>query len=162
MGLVRFHDTFGLTNGPATFQNFINDTFLEYIDEFLIAYLDDLFVYSETMTDHRKHVRKVLQKLREAGIQADVDKCEFHVTETKFLGVVVGRNGIKMDPTKIEAVVEWAIPRHLKQVQAFLGFINFYRRFIKDFSKIAKPLVHLTRKTNHSIGPQPAKQLFPN
>ena len=137
---------FGLTNGPATFQNFINDTFLEYLDEFLIAYLDDLLVYSETMTDHRKHVRKVLQKLREAGIQADVDKCEFHVTETKFLGVVVGRNGIKMDPTKIEAVVEWAIPRHLKQVQAFLGFINFYRRFIKDFSKIAKPLVHLTRK----------------
>ena len=64
---------FGLTNGPATFQNFINDTFLEYPDEFLIAYLDDLLVYSETMTDHRKHVRKVLQKLREAGIQADVD-----------------------------------------------------------------------------------------
>lgn len=137
---------FGLTNGPATFQNFINDTFMEYLDEFVVAYLDDILVYSNSLEEHREHVKKVLQKLRDAGIQADIDKCEFHTAETKFLGVIVGRNGIRMDPEKIAAIVEWATPTHLKQVQAFLGFINFYRRFIKNFSRVARPLAQLTKK----------------
>jgi transposase InsO family protein len=137
---------FGLTGGPATFQQFVNDNFLDFLDEFLVAYLDDLVIYSDNLQDHQKHVKKVLQRLREIGLQADIDKCEFHVFETKFLGLIVGRDGVRMDPAKIQAIVEWATPRHLKEVQAFLGFINFYRRFIEGFSKLAKPLVNLTKK----------------
>lgn len=127
---------------------------MEYLDEFVVAYLDDILIYSQNKKEHKEHVRKVLQKLRDAGIQADVDKCEFNVSETKFLGVIVGVNGIRMDPEKIQAIVEWATPMHLKQVQAFLGFINFYRRFIRGFSKLAKPLVKLT-KMPYSNGQQP-------
>ena len=96
----------GLTNGPATFQNFMNDTLMKYLDKFVIAYLDDILIYSKNMKEHREHVRKVLQKLREAGIQADIDKCEFHKLKTKFLGVIVGRDEIKMDSKKIQAIVE--------------------------------------------------------
>jgi transposase InsO family protein len=137
---------FGLTGGPSTFQQFINDSFLEWLDAFIVAYLDDLVIYSDNLKEHQEHVRKVLQRLREIGLQADIDKCEFHVPETKFLGMIIGRDGIRMDPAKIKAIVEWTNPRHLKEVQAFLGFINFYRRFIEGFSKLAKPLVNLTRK----------------
>jgi hypothetical protein len=124
----------------------MNDTLMDYLDEFVIAYLNDIIVYSNSKKEHIKHVRKILQRLREAEIQADVDKCEFHTTETKFLGMIVGRDGIKMDPEKVRAIIEWGTPNHLKEVQAFLGFVNFYRRFIKDFSKVAKPLIKLTRK----------------
>lgn len=137
---------FGLTNGPSTFQNFMNDTLMDYLDEFVVAYLDDILIYSNNKKEHTRHVRRVLQRLREAGIQADVDKCEFHMKETKFLGMIVGRDGIRMDPEKVEAVVEWNTPTQLREMQAFLKFINFYKKFIKDFSKIAKPLVNLTRK----------------
>lgn len=137
---------FGLTNGPASFQHFINDVCMEYLDEFLVAYLDDLLIYSNSLKEHKQQVRKVLLKLREAGIYADIDKCEFHVLETKFLGVIVGKDGIRMDPAKVKIIHEWMTPQHLKQVQAFLGFVNFYRRFIRGFSKVAKPLIKLTRK----------------
>lgn len=137
---------FGLTNGPSTFQNFMNDTLMDYLDDFVVAYLDDILIYSNSMKEHKKHVRKVLQKLRDAGIQADIDKCEFHKTETKFLGVLVGRDGIRMDPVKIAAIVAWETPTNLQQVQSFLGFVNFYRRFIRGFSKVAKVLTKLTRK----------------
>lgn len=137
---------FGLTNGPSTFQNFMNDTLMDFLDNFVVAYLDDILVYSENEKDHIKHVKMVLQRLREAGIQADIDKCEFHKQETKFLGLIVGRNGIRMDPEKIKAIVEWETPTHLKEVQAFLGFVNFYRRFVKKFSRVARPLTRLTKK----------------
>ncbi len=86
-----------------------------------------------------EHVNKVLAKLRKAGLQVDIDKSEFHVTETKFLGLIISVDGIKMDPAKIQTIVEWEEPKTLKQVQAFLGFRNFYRRFIRNFAKIAKP-----------------------
>lgn len=137
---------FGLTNGPASWQRFMNDTFFQFLDDFCSVYLDDILIYSKTYEEHVEHVNKVLARLREAGLQVDIDKSEFHVTETKFLGLVISVDGIKMDPAKIQTIVEWEEPKTLKQVQAFLGFCNFYRRFIRNFSKIAKPLVRLTRK----------------
>jgi hypothetical protein len=92
---------FGLTGAPATFQRYINDTLRDYLDIFCTAYLDDILVYSQTRSEHTQHVRKVLQKLREAGLFAKLAKCEFAVHETKFLGLIVGRDGIKMDPEKV-------------------------------------------------------------
>jgi transposase InsO family protein len=137
---------FGLTGAPATFQRYINDTLREYLDVFCTAYLDDILIYSRTRSDHINHVRLVLGRLREAGLFAKIEKCEFLVHETKFLGIIVGRDGICMDPDKVKTIVEWQTPSCVTDVQAFIGFGNFYRRFIKDFSKIITPLVALTRK----------------
>ncbi|TQV90502.1 retrovirus polyprotein [Cordyceps javanica] len=137
---------FGLTNGPASFQHFVNDALREYLDIFCTAYLDDILIYSNNLKEHKKHVKQVLQRLREFGLQADIAKCEFHVQEVKYLGLIVGTEGIRMDPAKVSAVVHWPTPKNVKDVQSFLGFANFYRRFIRDFASKANPLTRLTKK----------------
>jgi predicted aspartyl protease len=137
---------FGLTGAPATFQRFINDTLREYLDIFCTAYLDDILIYSTDRAQHERHVRQVLQRLRDAGLYAKIQKCEFFMEETTFLGIIVGKNGLRMDPEKIQTIVQWPAPSCLKDVQAFIGFGNFYRRFIRGFSKIISPLVRLTMK----------------
>ena len=137
---------FGLCNGPASWQHLINDTLFDFLHRFVQAYLDDILIYSKTLKEHRFHVRQVLQRLREAGLQADIDKCEFHVQETRFLGLIVSTEGIRMDPQKIQTILDWAQPTSLHHVRSFLGFCNFYRRFIRDFSKLAKPFTGLTKK----------------
>lgn len=136
----------GLTGGPASWQQFINDVLWEYLNKFCTAYLDDILIYSNNLKEHKEYVRLVLAKWREFGIQADVDKCEFHVTETKYLGLIISTEGIRMDPTKIEAIKQWDTPTCVQEVRSFVGFCNFYRRFIRNFSKIAGPLNSLTKK----------------
>lgn len=137
---------FGLTNGPSTFQRFINNTLMGYLDDFCSAYIDDILIFSDNLHEHKEHVRKVLERLREAGLQADVDKCEFHVTSTKFLGFIIGTEGIAVDPSKIAAVRDWAVPTTVKGVQSFLGFCNFYRRFVREYGRTTRPLTALTKK----------------
>lgn len=137
---------FGLTNGPASFQHYVNDALREYLDIFCTAYLDDILIYSNSLEEHQRHVKQVLQRLREFGLQADIAKCEFHVQEVQYLGLVVSTNGIQMDPRKVSAVVHWPTPKNVKDVQSFLGFANFYRRFIRDFATKASPLTKLTKK----------------
>jgi hypothetical protein len=117
---------------------------MNYLDEFVVAYLNDIIVYSNSKKKHIQHVRKILQRLRETNIQADVDKCEFHITETKFLEMIVRRDDIKIE--KVKTIVKWEKSTHLKEVQAFLKFVNFYKRFIKKFFKIAKSFVKLIKK----------------
>ena len=137
---------FGLCNRPASWQHLINNTLFDFLHRFVQAYLDDIFIYSKTLKDHRSHVRQVLERLREVGIQADVDKCEFHVQKTKFLGLIISTEGIQMDPLKVSTILDWAQPTSLRHIRSFLGFCNFYRRFIRDFSKLAKPLTGLIKK----------------
>ncbi|KAA8631075.1 hypothetical protein SMACR_09594 [Sordaria macrospora] len=137
---------FGLTGGPSSFQRFINEVLMGYLDNFCSAYIDDILIYSNDQEDHDKHVDMVLRRLEEAGLQADIKKCAFSVTKTKFLGFIIGTDGISVDPEKVAAVKEWKVPNTVKSVQEFLGFCNFYRKFIKDFSRIAKPLTNLTKK----------------
>jgi RNase H-like domain found in reverse transcriptase/Reverse transcriptase (RNA-dependent DNA polymerase)/Integrase zinc binding domain/Chromo (CHRromatin Organisation MOdifier) domain len=137
---------FGLTNAPASFQRLVNNVLHEYLDIFAVAYLDDILIYSKTKEEHTKHVLKVLAKLAERKLLLDPEKCEFYKEEVTFLGFMCGRNGIRMDPAKIEAVTNWKEPTTVKEVQAFLGFANFYRRFIKGFSAVTQPLTMLTRK----------------
>jgi len=137
---------FGLTNAPASFQNLINDTFRPFLDQFVVAYLDDILIYSDTKEEHDKHVRQVLDKMREVKLFAKAEKCSFYSDRTEYLGFVIDREGVKMDPEKADAVRDWPIPTNLKQVQSFLGFTNFYRRFIKDYSTIATPLTRFTKK----------------
>ncbi len=138
--------SFELINESFTFQNFMNDTLMNYLEEFVVAYLDDIIVYNNNKKKHIQHVRKILQRLRETNIQIDVNKCEFHIIETKFLDMIINRDEIKINFEKIKAIVEWDTSNHLKEIQTFLKFVNFYRRFIKHFSTIVKSLIRLTRK----------------
>jgi hypothetical protein len=137
---------FELINESSTFQNFMNDILMNYLNEFVITYLNDIIVYNNSKKEHVQHVRKILQRLREANIQANVDKCEFHIIETKFLNMIVNRDDIKINFEKIKAIVEWEQFTHLKEIQAFLKFVNFYKRFIKNFFQIVKSLVKFIRK----------------
>jgi hypothetical protein len=137
---------FGLTNAPATFQHFINDVLRNYLDVFCSAYLDDIIIYSETLEEHRSHVKAILDALKSAGINLNPVKCHFHVKETKYLGLIISPDGISMDPAKLSAISDWESPKSVKDVQIFLGFANFYRRFILGYSKIVAPLTALTKK----------------
>jgi len=137
---------FGLTNAPADFQRFINETLAPFLDHFTSAYLDDIFIYSDTMEEHTRHVHRVLERLTDASLHLKPEKCEFHKTEVKYLGLIIGVDGIKMDPSKVETVKAWPPPENLRDVRALLGFVNFYCRFVKGYSKVVEPLTQLTRK----------------
>lgn len=139
---------FGLVNAPSTFQKYINWAIREFLDEFASAYLDDVLIFTTgSLAKHRKHVSLVLDRLQKAGIYLDIDKCEFEVQSTKYLGFIIDAGkGIRMDPEKIKAIEQWEAPTTVRAVRGFIGFANFYRRFIKDFSKTAAPLIELTKK----------------
>ena len=137
---------FGLANAPSSFQNFINDVLQGMLDDFCTAYIDDILIYSNSKKEYQAHVRKVLAALQKAGLQADIDKCEFHVTEISYLGLIISTEGIRMDPKKVEAVQNWETPTCVKDVQAFIGFANFYRRFIRAFSDIVRPMINAIKK----------------
>lgn len=137
---------FGLTNAPATFQAFINNVLRQHLDVFVTVYLDDILVYSKTKEEHVKHVRLVLKALQQARLRLKPKKCEFHVQEVQFLGYIITRNGLKMDQSKVTAVTSWPTPTSVKEVQSFLGFANFYRRFINGYSRITTPLTSMTKK----------------
>ena len=117
-----------------------------YLNKFCIAYLDDILIYSSNLKEYKDHVRLVLAKLREFEIQANVDKCKFHVIETKYLRLIINTKGIKMDPAKIEAIRQYDTPTCIQEVCSFVRFCNFYRQFIRNFSNIAGPLNALTKK----------------
>jgi hypothetical protein len=151
---------FGLTNAPASFQGLINDTLKDFLDDFAVAYLDDILIFSKTYKEHVEHVKKVLQRLREKQLPIKLSKCEFHKDRIAFLGYIVSTEGLAPDPKKVEAVKDWPEPTNVKEVQAALGFMNYYRKFIKGFSSIAAPLSALTKKdTPFEFGPK-CKEAF--
>jgi hypothetical protein len=142
--LVMF---FGLCNSPATFQTMMNDLFRELIEEGVVAiYMDDILIFSKTLEEHRQVVNRVLQILQNNKLYLKPDKCIFEVNKVEFLGLILSENQVEMDPIKIEGVRNWPAPKNVKEVQSFLGFVNFYRRFIEGFSHVARPLHDLTRK----------------
>ena len=137
---------FGLTNAPASFQELINDTLREYLDIFVVAYLDDILIFSKTYKEHVGHVKKVLTNLREKDLPIKLSKCEFHKHAIGFLGYRVSDQGIGPDPDKVKSIQEWPEPTDVKGVQALLGILNYYRRMIQGFSHLAGPLTALTKK----------------
>lgn len=153
---------FGLANAPSTFQRYINWALRDYLDNFCSAYVDDILIYSEgSKSHHQDLVRKVLQRLRDAGLQIDIDKCEFEVKSTKYLGFIIeAGQGVRMDPEKVRAIQEWEAPVSVKGVQSFLGFANFYRRFIKSYSQLTKPMTDLVRKDQKFVWTDDAEQAF--
>jgi hypothetical protein len=151
---------FGLTNAPAIFQHLMNDIFREYMDEFVVLYLDDILIFSKNQEDCDKHLRLVLAKLREHGLYTKLEKCEFDKSLVEFLGYVISSDGVSMDKSKVKTIQCWATPSSVKDVQRFLGFANFYRQFIKGYSKITTPLTALTCKDNPSRGIQRPRLLL--
>src|SRR5579862_2589260 len=137
---------FGLCNVSGTFQHYMNDTFREFLNEFLVVYLDDLLVYSSTLKEYKEHIQRVLARLQEAGLFLKLSKCELHMREVEFLGFIIEKHGVRMDSGKVEAVMSWLTPKSPHDVRMFLGLANFYRRFIKDFSWLAMPLTRLLTK----------------
>ncbi|XP_075481145.1 uncharacterized protein LOC142521857 [Primulina tabacum] len=139
--------SFGLTNAPSVFMDLMNRVFNPYLDSFVIVFIDDILIYSKTRDLHREHLRIVLQQLRDNQLYAKFKMCEFWLEQVAFLGHIVSKEGIAVDPAKIEAVKKWPIPLTFSEVRSFLGLAGYYRRFIADFSKIALPLTTLTRMT---------------
>lgn len=138
---------FGLTNAPATFMHLMHQTFRPFLDDFVIVFLDDILIFSKTREEHEEHVRKVLQMLRQEKLFAKESKCELFRTEVEFLGHIVGRDGVRMMEDKVKAVQEWPTPTRVSHVRSFLGTAGYYRRFIRDFSKISTPLSNLTKES---------------
>jgi hypothetical protein len=137
---------FGLANAPSVFMRLIEDTLREFLDIFVVVYLDDILIYTSQHGDHQHHVRLVLERLRQSSLYAKLEKCVFNVEQVDFLGYVVGRYGVGLSSTKVDAVSSWPIPTNLNAVRKFLGLTNFYRRFVANYSAIAKPLTDLTKK----------------
>ena len=137
---------FGLTNAPATFMRLMNDILRPYLDKFVLAFLDDVLIYSRTPEEHVLHVRQVLEALRQNKLYAKPSKCEFFKESVEFLGHIVSADGIRPVEDKVKAVLAWPTPTNLKELRAFLGLANYYRRFIRGFAGLAEPLTDLTRK----------------
>ena len=138
---------FGLSNAPSAFQRFMNETFADLLDVCVVIYLDDILIYSNNLKEHRIHVKEVLRRLRENKLYASPSKCLFHQDKIEFLGFVISKDGLQMDNNKVQTIHDWPAPRRVKDIQSFLGFANFYRRFIQNYSALALPLTHLTRKS---------------
>ncbi|KAG8496931.1 hypothetical protein CXB51_008102 [Gossypium anomalum] len=137
---------FGLTNAPAVFMDLMNRIFRQYLDRFVVVFIDDILIYSCDESEHAEHLKLVLQILRDKQLYAKFSKCEFWLREVSFLGHVVSALGIRADPSKISAIMDWKPPRNVTEVRSFLGLAGYYRRFVKGFSMIATPMTKLLQK----------------
>jgi hypothetical protein len=138
--------SFGLTNAPAYFMNLMNKVFMEYLDQFVVVFFDDILIYSSNEETHEDHLRLVLQKLRDNQFYANFLKCDFWLKEVAFLGHIVTDGGIKVDPGKITEILNWKQPKDVFKIKSFLGLTGYYIRFIEVFSKLVKPLTSLLEK----------------
>ena len=154
---------FGLCNAPATFIRLMNETLgFNLLDNAATPHMDDVIIFSETLEEHRRHVCQVFDRCLAEGLYLDLDKSEFEVQRTKYLGFILeAGKGISADPEKLAAIHDWQSPSSVKQVRSFLGFVNYYRRFIEGFSRIAKPLTDLTKRSHERFTWTPtAEQAF--
>jgi hypothetical protein len=138
--------SFGLTNAPAYFMNLMNKVFMEYLDRFIVVFIDDILIYSKSDGDHEEHLRLVLQKLRDNQLYTKFSKCEFWIDKVPFLGHIISNGGISVDPAKVKEIMAWSIPTKITEIRSFLGLAGYYRRFSEGFSKIAKSMTLLLEK----------------
>jgi len=137
---------FGLTNAPAAFMDLMNRVFRPYLDKFVIIFIDDILIYSKSDDEHSHHLRIALNILRENQLYAKFSKCEFWLREVSFLGHHISKEGIYIDPVKIQAILDWERPKNVTEIRSFLGLAGYYRRFVKEFLLLASSLTKLTRK----------------
>jgi hypothetical protein len=138
--------SFGLTNAPAYFMYLMNSVFMQELDKFVVVFIDDILIYSKNPEDHANHLRIVLQRLRDHHLYAKFSKCEFWLDTVKFLGHTISNDGISVNPSKVQEVMDWKPPTSVHQICSFLGLAGYYRRFIPEFSRIAKPMTELLKK----------------
>ncbi|GJT25312.1 putative reverse transcriptase domain-containing protein [Tanacetum coccineum] len=151
---------FGLTNAPAVFMDLMNRVCKPYLDKFVIVFIDDILIYSRNEEEHANHLRIILELLKKEKLYAKFSKCDFWIRIVQFLGHLIDSQGLHVDPAKIEAVKNWASPTTPTEVRQFLGLAGYYRRFIKDFSKIAKSLTELTQKNKKYIWGEDQESAF--
>ena len=144
--------SFGLKNAPATFQHFINDVLSDYLDNFVISYIDDILIYSNSLEEHHDHVKKVLRKLLENNIYITLEKCEFDVSETAFLGYIISRDGLKVDPNKIKIILDWPAPPRSKKYNLLLGYVITIEFLSRILLRLLGPYINLPGKTFHFSG----------
>jgi hypothetical protein len=137
---------FGLTNSPTTFMCLMNNIFSQYLDKFLVVFIDDILVYSKTKEEHDERLRIVLQTLRKHKLYTKFNKCDFYQKEIQYLGHVISSEGIVIDPEKINAIMEWPIPKDVADIRSFMGITRYYRRFIEGFSKMFYLITSLQKK----------------
>jgi hypothetical protein len=138
--------SFGLTNALTYFMYLMNKVFMEYLDKFVVVFIDGILIFSNTEEEHEKHLGMVLEKLRSNQLYAKFSKCEFWLTEVTFLRHVISARGISVDPSKVKDVLNWMPPTNASDIRSFLGLAGYYRRFINDSSEIAKPMTRLLEK----------------
>jgi len=145
---------FGLTNANATFQAYIDDCLRPYIDDFAMCYLDDILSYSTNEKEQEDHVRKVLQRLQEFVLYCKAEKCQFGVSEVGFLTFIINSDGLGMESDRISTIEDWPTPKSVRDVQVLFGFANFYRQFIRKYSKVTLPLTELLRMAETPNAPK--------
>ena len=136
----------GLTNASASFQVLINNTLRPYLDDFCVAYLNDIFIYSKNQEDYNKHIKLILDQLQKHHLRIDLEKSEFNKDEIEFLEHIIGIHSIQIDPKKVKTILQWPTSQNLKKLQAFLGLANYYQHFITYYFKLTTPLHHFTKK----------------
>nr|GFC15595.1 putative reverse transcriptase domain-containing protein [Tanacetum cinerariifolium] len=137
---------FGLTNAPAVFMDLMNRVCKPYLGKFVIVFINDVLIYSKDKKEHEEHLKAILELLKKEELYAKFSKCEFWIPKVQFLGHVIDKQGIHVDPAKIKSVKDWASPKSPTEIRQFLGPAGYYRRFIEGFSKIAKPMTKLTQR----------------
>ncbi|XP_062171027.1 uncharacterized mitochondrial protein AtMg00860-like [Alnus glutinosa] len=140
---------FGVTNAPSVFMDLMNRVFHMYLDLFVVVFIDDILIYSTNHQEHGEHLKTVLNVLRERQLFAKLKKCEFWMEKVPFLGHVISKDGIAVDPSKVEVVVNWERPTNVHEIRSFLGLAGYYRRFVEGFSNPSDPLTTLTKKNAH-------------
>ena len=138
--------SFGLTNAPAHFMYLMNSVFIPKLDNFVVVFIDDILIYSKNEEEHAEHLCVVLQRLREHKLYAKFSKCDFWLKEVQFLGHIISETGISVDPSKIQDALNWKTPESVSEIRSFLGLAGYYRRFVPDFSKIARPMMKFLKK----------------
>ena len=145
-GLFQFNVMpFGLSNTPAVFQELMNIV-LQGCEEFAMAYLDDVLIFSKNPEEHLRHIETIFERIRQHGLKLKLKKCAFCKEETEYLGFVISKDGVKPDPKKVEAIRDLPEPKNVREIRGFIGMCSYYRRFVPNFSKIAEPLIDLTKK----------------
>jgi hypothetical protein len=152
--------SFGLTNAPTHFMYLMNSVFMPELDKFVVVFIDDILVYSKSEEEHVEHLRLVLTRLRDHQLYAKFSKCEFWLTKVQFLGHVLSAEGVAVDPGKVKDILNWKPPISVLEVQSFLGMAGYYRRFIPDFSKVAKPIMELLKNQTKFIWSPECEKAF--